>query len=221
MGRPPLDQRSILIRKKCFYRLNNTSLQSNDSILSIIYMKDFQKLDDFLDFAWVQISRGKADKKSPARHPTFVTTSEDGFPNARTLVMRRSDRKNNQIEFHTDTASSKIKALEENPLAGIHIWLPKVNLQIQMDVDVEIKIGEITNPYWKNVPTNSRTAYGTIPSPGTVIESPLAYDHTPDQKRFAVLVCHIQSIQLLLLGAKHIRAYYKKRTNWQGEWLSP
>ena len=62
-------------------------------------MKAFQKLDDFLDFGWTQIYRGKVDKKSPARHPTFVTSSHDGIPNARTLVMRRSDRKNNQIEF--------------------------------------------------------------------------------------------------------------------------
>ena len=184
-------------------------------------MKVFQKLDDFLDFAWVQISRGKVDKKSPARHPTFVTSSVDGLPNARTLVMRRSDRKNNQIEFHTDTASSKMLALEKNPRAGIHIWLPKVQLQIQIDVVVEIKVGDITIPYWKNVPTNSRVAYGTIPSPGNVLESPLAYDHAPDQKRFAVLICHIQSIQLLLLGDKHIRAKFKKETNWQGEWLSP
>ena len=56
-------------------------------------MKDFQKLDDFLDFGWTQIYRGKADKKSPARHPTFVTSCVDGFPNARTLVMRRCDQK--------------------------------------------------------------------------------------------------------------------------------
>jgi hypothetical protein len=62
-------------------------------------------------------------------------------------------------------------SLQENTHAGIHIWLPKVNLQIQMDVDVEIKTGEITSPYLNNVPTNSRTAYGTIPSPGSVIES--------------------------------------------------
>ena len=184
-------------------------------------MKVFQKLDDFLDFGWAQISRGKVDKKSPARHPTFVTSSGDGFPNARTLVLRRSDRKNNQIEFHTDTASSKMLALEENPRAGIHIWLPKAQLQIQMDVIVEVKVGEITIPNWRNVPTNSRVAYGTIPSPGTVIGNPLAYEQAPDHKRFAVLVCDIQSIQLLLLGVKHIRAYYKKTTNWQGEWLSP
>ena len=84
-------------------------------------MKVFQKLEDFLDFGWAQISRGKADKKWPARHPTFVTSSVDGFPNARNLIMRQSDRKNNQIEFHSDTASSKILALEENPRAGIHI----------------------------------------------------------------------------------------------------
>ena len=184
-------------------------------------MKFFKKLDDFLDFCWAQISRGKVDKKSPARNPTFVTSSADGFPNARTLVMRRYDRKNNQIEFHTDTTSSKMLALEENARAGIHIWLPKVKLQIQMDVVVEIKVGDITIPNWRNVPANSRVAYGTIPSPGTVIESPLAYDYAPNQKRFAVLICHIQSIQLLLLGEKHIRANYKKTTNWQGEWLSP
>ena len=184
-------------------------------------MKVFQKLDDFLNFGWAQISRGKADKKSPARHPTFVTSSADGFPNARTLVMRRCDRKNNQIEFHTDNASSKMLALKENPRAVIHIWLPKLQLQIQMDVVVEVKAGDITIPYWRNIPTNSRIAYGTNPSPGTVIGSPLAYDHAPDQKRFAVLVCNIQSIQLLLLGTKHMRAYYKKTTNWQGEWLSP
>jgi pyridoxine/pyridoxamine 5'-phosphate oxidase len=184
-------------------------------------MKVFHKLDDFLDFAWVQISRGKADKKSPARHPTFITSNTDGFPNARTLVMRQCDRENNQIEFHTDTDSSKMLSLQENTHAGIHIWLPKVNLQIQMDVDVEIKTGEITIPYWNNVPTNSRSAYGAIPSPGTVIKNPFDYEYAPDQKRFAVLICHIQTIQLLLLGDKHIRAKFKKETNWQGEWLSP
>ena len=184
-------------------------------------MKVFQKLDDFLNFGWAQISRGKADKKSPAKYPTFVTSSVDSFPNARTLVMRRSDRKNNQIEFHTDTASSKMFILKKNPHAGIHIWLPKVQLQIQMDVVVEIKVGDITIPYWRDVPTNSRTAYGTIPSPGKVLESPLAYEHAPNQKRFAVLVCDIQSIQLLLLGIKHIHAYYKKTTNWRGELLFP
>ena len=184
-------------------------------------MKVFHKLGDFIDFAWIQIFRGKADKKSPARHPTFITSSSNGYPNARTLVMRHCDREINQIEFHTDTDSSKMLSLQENPHAGIHIWLPKVNLQIQMDVNVEIKTGAITIPYWNNIPSNSRTAYGTIPRTGTVIESPNSYEYSPDQKRFAVLICHIQSIQLLLLGAKHIRAYYKKTTNWQGVWLSP
>ena len=184
-------------------------------------MKTFQKLDDFLNFAWTQISRGKVDKKSPARHPTFVTSNSDGFPKARTLVMRRSDRKNNEIEFHTDTTSSKMYELDGHPRAAIHIWLPKVQLQIQMGVDVEVQVGDITIPKWRNVPSNSRVAYGTIPSPGTVIPSSLAFEQVPDPKRFAVLKCHIQSVELLLLGNKHIRALYKRTTNWQGEWLSP
>ena len=184
-------------------------------------MKTFQNLDDFLDFAWAQISRGKVDKKSPARHPTFITSSPNNFPNARTLVMRQYNRENNQIEFHTDIASTKILSLKENSHAGIHIWLPRVNLQIQMNVNVEFKNGDITIPYWNNVPANSRTAYGTIPTPGTVIKNPFDYEYAPSQKRFAVLICHIQTIQLLLLGNKHIRAKFKKERNWQGEWLSP
>ena len=125
-------------------------------------MKDFQKLDDFLEFGWAQIYRGKADKKSPARHLTFVTSSIDGFPNARTLVMRRCDQKNNYIEFHTDTASSKMFALKENPRAGIHIWLPKVQLQIQMEVIVQIKVGDITIPYWRDAVSYTHLTLPTI-----------------------------------------------------------
>jgi len=203
------------------YLSNNHRLLPYDKFISIIPMKTFQKLDDFLNFAWSQISRGKVDKKSPARHPTFVTLSSDGFPKARTLVMRRSDRKNNEIEFHTDTTSSKMFELDRDPRAGIHIWLPKVHLQIQMGVEVEVQVGDITIPIWREVPINSRVAYGTIPSPGTVIPNPLAFEQVPDQERFAILICHIQSVELLLLGNKHIRALYKRTTNWRGEWLSP
>ncbi len=132
-------------------------------------MKVFQKLDDFLDFGWAQISRGKADKKSPARHPGFITSSADGFSNARTLIMRRCDRKNNEMKFHTNTASSKMLALKKNSRAGIHIWLPKSQLQIQIEVVVEVNVGDITIPNWKNVPTNSMLAYRTITGLGTVI----------------------------------------------------
>ena len=64
-------------------------------------------------------------------------------------------------------------ALEENSRAGIHIWLPKVQLQIQMDVDVEVKVGDITIPNWRDVPTNSRVAYGTIPVLGPSLQARL------------------------------------------------
>ena len=43
-------------------------------------MREFEILEEFLDFAWLQISRGKADRKSPARCPTFITTNNDGYP---------------------------------------------------------------------------------------------------------------------------------------------
>ena len=76
-----------------------------------------------------------------------------------------------------------------------------------MEIIVEVKVGDTTIKNWRNVPTYSRVAYGTIPNPGSVIKGPFDYDLAPDQKRFAVLLCDIQSIQLLLLGVKHILSW--------------
>ena len=92
-----------------------------------------------------------------------------------------------------------------------------MQLQIQMQVIVQFKVGDVTVKSWRNVPTNSRVAYGIIPSPGSVIEGPLIMN-MHQIKRFAILVCNIQAIQPLL-RVKYIRAYYEKTTNWQGEWL--
>ena len=184
-------------------------------------MREFEILEEFLDFAWLQIARGKADRKSPARCPTFITTNNDGYPRARTLVLRRSNRESDEIEFHTDKTSQKMLSLEKDSRAGIHFWLPKVQLQIQMDVNVKIKVGEVTAPIWRNVPKNSRVSYGTIPTPGTIIKKPFDYEQNPAQNRFAILICHIQLIELLHLGAKHVRARFMKSQKWKGLWLAP
>ena len=184
-------------------------------------MREFEILEEFLDFAWAQISRGRADKKSPARCPTFITKNNHGYPRARTLVLRRSNRESDEIEFHTDKTSQKMLSLEKDPRAGIHFWLPRTQLQIQMDVIVEVRVGELTLSNWKNVPNSSRSSFGTIPSPGTVIQKSLDYSQLPDQNRFAILICHIKLIELLHLGAKHVRARFMKSQQWNGQWLAP
>ena len=45
-------------------------------------MSDPNDLAAFLDEAWQHLGRGVADAKSPARYPTFATTSPDGWPEA-------------------------------------------------------------------------------------------------------------------------------------------
>ena len=88
-------------------------------------------------------------------------------------------------------------------------------------IENEEKFTEVVEKSLQYSEKGKLVTYGIIPSPGTVIESHNAYNYSPDQKRFALLVCHINTIQLLLLGVKHILAHYKKTNNWQGEWLSP
>ena len=168
-------------------------------------MREFEILEEFLDFAWAQISRGRADKKSPARCPTFITKNNHGYPRARTLVLRRSNRESDEIEFHTDKTSQKMLSLEKDSRAGIHFWLPKVQLQIQMDVNVKIKVGEVTAPIWRNVPKNSRVSYGTIPTPGTIIKKPfdaLSASSTLHYKKIAI---------------RDLKAYYSHIPNQSNE----
>ncbi|MFK7877898.1 MAG: pyridoxamine 5'-phosphate oxidase family protein [Paracoccaceae bacterium] len=184
-------------------------------------MNNPNDLAAFLDLAWLHLSRGVADAKSPARFPTFATVTQDGKPMARTVAMRRADRRQAVIEVHTDIATPKVAELTHTPYGALHFWLPKADLQMRVNTRVEIVTGEQTRQAWDKVPPASRVSYGTEPLPGTPIKDVYAYEKPALFSRFAVLICHIEQIDLVELGPKHRRAGYDADTNWQGHWRAP
>lgn len=184
-------------------------------------MSDPNDLSAFLNEAWQHLSRGVADSRSPARYPTFATVSPAGRPEARTVALRAAQQSTASVEVHTDIATPKITSLKNIPMAALHVWLPKADLQIRLTAKVDILTGIGVQSQWDKVPAASRISYGTQPEPGSPIDHVFAYEKPADPDRFAVLKCHLQEIDLVHLGPRHRRARYVRTDAWQGIWLAP
>ena len=181
----------------------------------------FETLDGIRGRVWQTLGRGVADRRSAARHPTFATVSPDGWPEARTVVLRAADAQVQTLDVHTDFQSDKVKSLRGKSRAAFHIWDEKQKLQLRLGAEVEILSGDVVADLWAKVPDPSRQAYGTDPAPGTAINDALAYTKPADPAAFAVLRCKVIAIDVVHLGADHRRALFTRDSEWIGEWLAP
>ena len=181
----------------------------------------FTTHEGILDQVWATLAEGVSDPAHPARQPTFATVSPDGWPEARTVVLRSADPALATITVHTDLFSDKIKSLMNAPRAALHIWDANQALQIRMQGEVQIESGPETQSLWDRIPDHAQQSYGVTPPPGTPINDALDYIKRPDPKSFAVLTCHIAHIDAVHLGKDHRRVRFSRGRAWQGEWLSP
>lgn len=182
-------------------------------------MTDPEDLGAFLTDAWRLLLFGVAGAQSAARHPVLATVSPEGWPEARTVVLRRAERAAAELEVHTDLATPKVAALRENPRAALHIWDEPSALQIRAAVRVEIV--PRAKGRWQRIPEASRAAYGTMPPPGTPIASAFDYHKPADPERFAALICTVEMFDIVHLGARHRRARFEAGDGWRGQWLAP
>lgn len=181
----------------------------------------FTTLDGLLARMWETLTNGARDAAHPARQPTLATVSPDGWPEARTVVLRSADRAAGLVTIHTDLHSDKIASLRAMPRAALHIWAPEQALQIRLQANVTIQSGPELLPLWQRIPDHAQQSYGVTPPPGQPIATALDYVKQPDPATFAVLHCVIGHIDLVHLGADHRRASFSRDRHWAGQWLSP
>lgn len=179
------------------------------------------ELDSLFAHAWQRLTRGVHDRHAAARHPTLATVSPEGWPQARTVVLRAADKAHARLEIHTHLHSPKIDELRAEPRAAVHVWDSASKLQIRLTVQVEIISGPPAAQAWARVPDASRGAYSAGHRPGEIIASSLAYTQQPDPAAFAVLVLHLEEMDLLHLGIRHRRAVFSRDSGWAGQWRVP
>ncbi|MEM1275682.1 MAG: pyridoxamine 5'-phosphate oxidase family protein [Pseudomonadota bacterium] len=171
---------------------------------------------------WRRLTRGVADRRAPARHPVLATQRQGGFAEARVIVLRGADREAGTLELHTDSASSKITEIRQNPGVTLLIWEQTAKLQIRLRCHITVATGAETAPIWAKVPDTARQVYGGAPEPGQPIDQPEEFSANPDPNRFAILTCQIAEIETLHLGQdRHRRALFSAKDGWAGQWLAP
>lgn len=172
-------------------------------------------LTGLLDTVWSHLTRGKADRKHPARHPSLATIGPNG-PEIRTLVLRAVDRDAATLELHTDAASPKVDHIGNDPRVALHVWIPSARLQIRMRAMATLHPGN--KALFAQLPAEAQANYAG-PAPGADPQAP-APSLAPED-RFTRLLCTITEIDALLLNTPHSRARFTRDTAWSGAWIAP
>lgn len=179
-------------------------------------------LSDWLEDCWQRLSRGVADRRSPARNPVLASVGMDGAAKARTVVLRAAQRSDSLLQVHTDTASAKVGEVQASPGVTLHVWDAKAHLQIRAEAQASVRQGAAAAEDWARVPEGAAQVYGGDPLPGGLLDDPADHTPGPDPERFCVLDCALIRLDLLWLGREgHRRAEFSRADDWAGQWIAP
>ncbi len=194
----------------------------------------YENLEEIQNKYWSMLDDAVTNRASPFRIPVFMCAHQDEI-DGRIVVLRKSDRENNLLQFHTDLRSPKVHILKKNNKASLLFYDKEEKIQLRVKVECEINNqNSTTEESWKKTQHISRRCYLTDSPPGTTSENPTSgmiskledFDYTMEQsekgyKNFTVIKCKIKSIEWLYLAAKgHRRARFEVDNNKE-YWLVP
>ena len=194
----------------------------------------YEDLGEIQNKYWSMLDDAVTNRSSPFRIPVFICTHQDEI-DGRIVVLRKSNRENNLLQFHTDFRSTKVEIIKKNNKASLLFYDKEEKIQLRIKVDCIVNNqNSITEESWKNTQHISRRCYLTDSPPGTSSNNPTSgmiskledFDYTMDQseegyKNFTVIQCKIKSIEWLYLAAKgHRRAKFDLKNN-KDTWLVP
>ena len=195
------------------------------------YYEDFTEIKKKI---WSILNNAVTDRSSQFRIPVFICGDQSDF-DGRIVVLRKSDKQNDIVQFHSDIRSNKIEKLKKNNQASMLFYDKEEKIQVRLKVECTINHdNEITKESWLKTGHISRKCYLVDNGPGTESPTPTSglkpkldnFEFTMEQseegyKNFTVIQCKIKSIEWLYLAAKgHRRARFDLETN-KDNWLIP
>ena len=194
----------------------------------------YENLEEIQIKLWSMLDDAVINRSSSFRIPVFICADQNDI-DGRIVVLRKSDKSNNVLQFHTDLRSPKVNILKKNKNASLVFYDKEEKIQLRVKVTCEINNNNpLAEESWKKTQHISRRCYLTDSGPGTVSEKPTSgmiskledFDYTMEQsekgyENFTVIKCKIKSIEWLYLAAKgHRRAIFDLESKKQ-KWLVP
>mgnify|MGYP001311931789 FL=1 len=183
---------------------------------------------------WLMLDDAITNRGSQFRIPTFICGDQSEF-DGRIVVLRKSDQKNNIVQFHSDIRSDKIKKLKRNSKAAMLFYDKEEKIQVRLKVECVVNYkNDVTKESWCKTQHISRKCYLVDNGPGSESDTPTSglkpeldnFEFSMEQseegyKNFTVIQCKVKSIEWLYLAAKgHRRAKFDLETN-KDTWLIP
>ena len=194
----------------------------------------YENLEEIQKKLWSMLDDAVVNRNSPFRIPVFICADQNDV-DGRIVVLRKSDKNNSLLQFHTDLRSQKVVILKKNKNASLIFYDKEEKIQLRVKVICEVNNQDpVSEESWKKTQHISRRCYLTDSAPGSVSERPTSgmiskledFDYTMEQseegyKNFTVIRCNIKSIEWLYLAAKgHRRAIFNFE-NKKNSWLVP
>ena len=195
------------------------------------YYEDFSEIKKKI---WLMLKDAVINRGSQFRIPTFICGDQSDF-DGRIVVLRKSDQKNNVVQFHSDIRSDKIEKLKKNPKAAMLFYDKEEKIQVRLKVECVVNHdNNVAKESWSKTQHISRKCYLVDNGPGTESDNPTSglkpeldnFEFTMEEseegyKNFTVIQCKVKSIEWLYLAAKgHRRARFDLETN-KDIWLVP
>jgi len=183
---------------------------------------------------WLMLDDAITNRSSQFRIPTFICGEQSNF-DGRIVVLRKSDQKNDIVQFHSDIRSDKISKLKKIQKLQWLFYDKEEKIQVRLKVECVVNHNnDVTKESWSKTQHISRKCYLVDSGPGTESDIPTSglkpeldnFEFTMEQseegyKNFTVIQCKIKSIEWLYLAAKgHRRAKFDLENN-KDTWLIP
>ena len=97
----------------------------------------YEDLAEIQNKYWSMLDDAVTNRSSPFRIPVFMS-SDNNEIDGRIVVLRKSDRENNLLQFHTDLRSPKVNILKNNNNASLLFYDKEEKIQLRVKVECEL-----------------------------------------------------------------------------------
>jgi len=186
-----------------------------------LQMMDHKALNAIESDIWNQLGRALVDRRSPMRWFTLATISSNE-PQARTVVLRGSDREARTLTFYTDRRTPKVTEILASPNVSCLFLNAKTMQQYRFSGPAEVlSEGSVWQAHWERLSDRGKQDYSSLTVPGQVGE--MSYKSALARDNFCVVEVTAHQLDWLSLAREgHQRAVF----DWSGaeaqaKWVAP
>ena len=181
----------------------------------------------FIETSLSALEHSASEREGDLRNIQLATSSPDGAPGLRTLVLRTFERSPPCAEMHSDARAEKVRDIVHSSHVTMLAWSAEEHLQLCFKGSASLhRDDDMARARWDELSPKARDTYGWRNEPGNPITEPENQPHLPPEQQFqqfTVIRIALTSVDVLRLdpdgGQTRARGVFTEsgiEANWVG-----